>query len=67
MSIRLINCSVSLRPTEYQDRFFIVAGGRDADYKALLSDRNALIKFIVETTGRDELEFGEFIGLSEYR
>lgn len=57
--------SILFRPTEVQDFWAVVLGGR-VDFKTLLTDRDALIRFILEATGRDNLIVGEIKELNEW-
>ena len=59
--------SILFRPTEVQDFCQAVFLGGRVYLKTLLTDRDALIRFILEATGRDDLIVGEIKELTEWR
>ncbi len=58
--------SITLRPTEFQDLWGAVLGGQ-VDHEEILTNKDALIRFIEETTGRKDLVVGEVKELNDFR
>ncbi|KAH9943980.1 monooxygenase [Amylocystis lapponica] len=57
---------VMMRPTEHDGVFSLMAGGHP-NPATLVSDRAELVKFVRDTTDRDDLEISDIRSLFEYR
>lgn len=59
--------SISIRPTEVPGVFNFIVTGHGINHEELFSSREALQKFLQETTGMADLKYGETSWISHYR
>ncbi len=58
--------SIFLRPIEFPDLWAVIIRGQ-IDYEEILTNRDALVQYIIETTGKEDLVIGEVKELNIFR
>ncbi|OCH86653.1 monooxygenase [Obba rivulosa] len=57
-----------IRPTEHNnDVWTMIGGGRNVNHSKIVAERDEFLRFVHETTDRDDIEIGDIHWISEYR